>query len=333
MNTDWYAELMKARAEIERLQQQVSMMQKEIEGYTPWRELQKTCKDQQAEINALYVELNTFKNAVDHVTADGKTSRAFSASEGWAMVHKDRLLDLECAEETNKRLQRENEELRNTLAKAEFIHGAQEATITALKRENEELRADLKRVIQQRDMWDKANSEARTALKSQASEPVAWMYESEPYFDGQEWIKVFEVTTCKQVAYSKSWTTNEPIPLYPYAVNHSEDFLNMVADAAQASEPVAWAVCDTQDSTAIHSVHIFKDEAERHQFGLGSVVPIYLAPPQAEALVADFKRRAVEKMLERETQAAKRGEHAMAVAYRAASITIKSLPLIEGEQK
>lgn len=51
------------------------------------------------EIERLGAELASFKSAVAHVTEDGKTRRSFSASEGWAMVHRDRLLDLEVAEE------------------------------------------------------------------------------------------------------------------------------------------------------------------------------------------------------------------------------------------
>jgi uncharacterized coiled-coil protein SlyX len=50
-------------------------------------------------IKALEAELNTFQQAVAHVTEDGKTRRSFSSSEGWAMVHHDRLSDLEIAEE------------------------------------------------------------------------------------------------------------------------------------------------------------------------------------------------------------------------------------------
>ena len=45
-------------------------------------------------------QLAMFKSAVEHVTEDGCTRRSFVAMpEGWAMVHKDRLNDLELAEE------------------------------------------------------------------------------------------------------------------------------------------------------------------------------------------------------------------------------------------
>lgn len=44
-------------------------------------------------------QLAAFQSAVEHVTEDGCTRRSFSTSEGWAMVHKDRLHDLEVAEE------------------------------------------------------------------------------------------------------------------------------------------------------------------------------------------------------------------------------------------
>lgn len=54
----------------------------------------------------LRAELAAFKSAVDHVTADGKTTRSFSASEGWAMVHMDRLTDLHVVEERLSELER-----------------------------------------------------------------------------------------------------------------------------------------------------------------------------------------------------------------------------------
>ena len=53
-----------------------------------------------AEIAALRQQLSTFHSAVEHVTEDGCTRRSVVAMpEGWAMVHKDRLHDLELAEE------------------------------------------------------------------------------------------------------------------------------------------------------------------------------------------------------------------------------------------
>jgi hypothetical protein len=45
------------------------------------------------------VSLQEFRVAVEHVTENGKTKRSMSSSAGWAVVHKDRLLDLEIAEE------------------------------------------------------------------------------------------------------------------------------------------------------------------------------------------------------------------------------------------
>ena len=53
-----------------------------------------------AEIAELRQQLAAFHSAVEHVTEDGCTRRSFVAMpEGWAMVHKDRLHDLELAEE------------------------------------------------------------------------------------------------------------------------------------------------------------------------------------------------------------------------------------------
>lgn len=52
------------------------------------------------EIAALRQQLATFHSAVEHVTEDGCTRRSVVAMpEGWAMVHKDRLHELELAEE------------------------------------------------------------------------------------------------------------------------------------------------------------------------------------------------------------------------------------------
>lgn len=51
------------------------------------------------EITKLRAELATFKAAVEHVTENGKTRRSFSTGE-WAMVHSERLTDLEIAEES-----------------------------------------------------------------------------------------------------------------------------------------------------------------------------------------------------------------------------------------
>lgn len=57
------------------------------------------CQEAAETIESLRQQLAMFNSAVEHVTENGKTKRSFSASEGWAMVHKDRLIDLECAEE------------------------------------------------------------------------------------------------------------------------------------------------------------------------------------------------------------------------------------------
>ncbi|NMD19129.1 MAG: hypothetical protein GYA76_02445 [Verrucomicrobia bacterium] len=56
-----------------------------------------SCKE---EIESLRQQLAAFHSAVEHVTEDGCLRRSFVAMpEGWAMVHKDRLHDLELAEE------------------------------------------------------------------------------------------------------------------------------------------------------------------------------------------------------------------------------------------
>ena len=52
------------------------------------------------EVAELRQQLSAFHSAVEHVTEDGCTRRSVVAMpEGWAMVHKDRLHDLEFAEE------------------------------------------------------------------------------------------------------------------------------------------------------------------------------------------------------------------------------------------
>ncbi len=54
----------------------------------------------QQEVRELRQQLSTFHSAVEHVTEDGCTRRSVVAMpEGWAMVHKDRLHELELAEE------------------------------------------------------------------------------------------------------------------------------------------------------------------------------------------------------------------------------------------
>jgi hypothetical protein len=42
-------------------------------------------------------------------------------------------------------------------------------------------------------------------------EPVAWLYKSEPSFDGNKWHDTFEMTTSKQVAL---WKDRAAKPLY-----------------------------------------------------------------------------------------------------------------------
>lgn len=69
----------------------------------------------QNENEELRQQLDTFNSAVEHVTENGKTKRSFSSSEGWAMVHKDRLLDLECAEEQLAASQAREAQLREAL--------------------------------------------------------------------------------------------------------------------------------------------------------------------------------------------------------------------------
>jgi len=51
------------------------------------------------DVLAMRQQLNRFLSAVEHVTADGNTHHTVSTSEGWAMVHRERLRDLELNEE------------------------------------------------------------------------------------------------------------------------------------------------------------------------------------------------------------------------------------------
>jgi hypothetical protein len=44
-------------------------------------------------------------------------------------------------------------------------------------------------------------------------EPVAWMYQGEPSFDGTDWQETWEVTTDKRLAEFKA-TPDQPIPLF-----------------------------------------------------------------------------------------------------------------------
>ena len=51
----------------------------------------------------------------------------------------------------------------------------------------------------------------KEALAQPEQEPVAWLYKSEPSFDGNKWHDTFEVTTSKQVAL---WKDKDAKPLY-----------------------------------------------------------------------------------------------------------------------
>ncbi len=89
-----YNEFAGYREQIESLRQQLAAAQAEINeqarivGMGGEREI------------ALREQLAAFHSAVEHVTEDGCIRRSFVAMpEGWAMVHKDRLHDLELAEE------------------------------------------------------------------------------------------------------------------------------------------------------------------------------------------------------------------------------------------
>ncbi len=57
-----------------------------------------------AERDAFKSQLSQFLYAVQHVTEDGNTTSSYSTSAGWAMVHADRLIDLEVAEEQRNKL-------------------------------------------------------------------------------------------------------------------------------------------------------------------------------------------------------------------------------------
>ena len=53
------------------------------------------------------------------------------------------------------------------------------------------------------------------ALKQEQGEPVAWIYKSEPYFDGDKWCEKYELTDSKKLAF---WKDKDAKPLYttPY---------------------------------------------------------------------------------------------------------------------
>jgi hypothetical protein len=46
--------------------------------------------------------------------------------------------------------------------------------------------------------------------------PVAWLYDGDPWFDGNTWVKEWAVTTDKRLAQFKA-EPSEPIPLYRYS--------------------------------------------------------------------------------------------------------------------
>ena len=75
----------------------IALEEKEMDLYHTMR---KAAQADKQHIITLEQQLATFHSAVEHVTEDGCTRRSFVAMpEGWAMVHKDRLHDLELAEE------------------------------------------------------------------------------------------------------------------------------------------------------------------------------------------------------------------------------------------
>ncbi len=53
----------------------------------------------------------------------------------------------------------------------------------------------------------------RTALAKPEPEPVAWIYQGEPSFDGSDWQETWEVTTDKRLAEFKA-APDQPIPLF-----------------------------------------------------------------------------------------------------------------------
>ena len=111
---DAAAEIARLRAEVERLTEQVRYRANSHEINCGLIAEKTATIAQQAEriaeldgagermserIGEIESDLNDFHMAVEHVTENGNTKRSFSTSEGWAMVHKDRLTDLEIAEE------------------------------------------------------------------------------------------------------------------------------------------------------------------------------------------------------------------------------------------
>jgi hypothetical protein len=56
----------------------------------------------------------------------------------------------------------------------------------------------------------------RAALAQPEQEPVAWMYEGEPFFDGNDFVKTYRYTDSKELAEFKSGTIKKPQSLYAH---------------------------------------------------------------------------------------------------------------------
>ena len=54
---------------------------------------------------------------------------------------------------------------------------------------------------------------ARAALAKPEPEPVAWIYQGEPSFDGSDWQETWGVTTDKRLAEFRA-APDQPIPLF-----------------------------------------------------------------------------------------------------------------------
>ena len=65
---------------------------------------------------------------------------------------------------------------------------------------------------------DRVTLKLRAALDEPEGEgaPVAWLYDGDPWFDGNTWVKEWAVTTDKRLAQFKA-EPSEPIPLYRYS--------------------------------------------------------------------------------------------------------------------
>ena len=57
------------------------------------------------------------------------------------------------------------------------------------------------------------------AQESDSPEPVAWMYQGEPSFDGTDWRETWDVTTDKRLAEFKA-APDQPIPLFSIQPRH-----------------------------------------------------------------------------------------------------------------